>query len=152
VKDSGGLVVSQGGLGKGSFSSSSSDPSGDKEEGSTGIPPQVGGDQDNPSLSYARGGFSGSPDSQMGGLTDAIVRSSPFLNDHRSFYLAQNATPTDLRALQRVGSDVLNPIARQVTGDATSGRSAFDGQSAELPKDVKRRCSTNFFGQSNCAQ
>ncbi|MCX5794327.1 MAG: hypothetical protein NTY77_02370 [Elusimicrobia bacterium] len=157
-KDAGGLVVSQGGpLGGGGPSnpSDSSNPS-DGTMGPGGDLAGSGAAQDNPGLNYLRGGFSGNPNSGMSGLTDTIVKSSPFLNDHMSFYLASNNTPTNLRALERVGSDVLNPIARQVLGDSASGRdgasgrTAFDGQSSNLPKDAKPKCSTNFFGQSNC--
>lgn len=149
VTDAGGQVVSKGGslTGRGP-SYPANPPGGGTGSGATSV--GISGAQDNPGLTYARGGFPSNPDSGMSGVTETIVKSSPFLNDHMSFYLASNATPTDLRALQKVGSDVLNPISQQVMGDGTSGRTAFDGQATNLPKDAKRKCGTNFFGVGNC--
>ena len=100
-------------------------------------------------LGGSQGGFPGSQGG-MGPTVSSIVKASPFLNDHMSFYLASNTSPTDLHALQKVGSNILNPISQQVIGDDASGRTAFDGQSSNLPKDAKRKCSTNFFGVETC--
>jgi hypothetical protein len=113
-----------------------------------GGPSGLGGGQGDSSLAYLREGFSGGQG--MGGTIDGIVKESRFLNDHASFYLANNTSPTNMHALQTVGANVLKPISQQIMGDETSGRSAFDGQSANLKKDVERRCGTNFFGLQNC--
>ena len=103
-----------------------------------------------PSLDYARDKLSGPQDGQDPGLIGGIVRYSPFLNDH--MFVASNTSGTDLSAMRRVGSDVLNPI-HAAFGDGASGRTAFDGQSTDLPKDVQqRKCGTNFFGSENCKQ
>ena len=149
VTSADGQVLSKGGPPAGRKPSYSADPTagGTRPDGN---PAENGSAQGDPTLAYARRIFPESLDSGMDGTTEGIVQSSPFLDDHRRFYLASNSAPTDLHALEKVGSDIINPISQQVIGDGTSGRTAFDGQSANLPKDAKRRCGTNFFGVENC--